>query len=85
MDDENATVVQIVLVPDQPAASPVLSAIAERYGASLSRQFDNTDDPALTPFWVATVPAAATEQFILSLRALPEVDGAYVKPGDSPA
>jgi len=78
----------IVVQMREPAASgpdgavpAALAAVARRLGLVLLPQFAGVSDPELARYLVAEAPASAdVESAAAELRALAEVDAAYVQP-----
>ena len=59
---------------------------AREAGATLAPQHPGVDDPTLSTYFDADVAdRGAAESLISALLALPEVDGAYLKPDEEPA
>ena len=70
---------------DPPAASSVLS-VARQLGATVAPQHAGVQDPILSRYFVARPPdRAAAERLVQALSAVPEVEGAYLKPDEEPA
>jgi hypothetical protein len=75
----------VVMLKERAAAGPVQST-TQAAGARLVPQHPGVDDAQLARFFVADVPDPGdAERLAETLRALDEVDGAYVKPAEEPA
>jgi len=75
-----------LLRPHDPATHSSVRAAARQAGATITPQHPGVDDPALSSYFVADVAdQAAAESLVSALLALPEVDGAYLKPDEEPA
>lgn len=69
-----------------PATDSSVAAAARHAGATIAPQHPGVDDPTLSTYFVADVAdRGAAESLVSALLALPEVDGAYLKPGEEPA
>lgn len=85
--------VHVVLRPAEGQRSPstpgilpeTVRALAASSGAAARPQFEGSADPSLSLFWLLRVPSQDADALVDGLRALPEVDGAYLKPTDEPA
>lgn len=87
MTSDRRVTVNVVLHPDAGARRlpESVAAVVEELGGTATPQFDGSDDPGLLPYWLATTPAEHADELAERLRAMPEVDGAYLKPGEEPA
>jgi hypothetical protein len=83
------TIVVQVRTPASRAANSIvpefLAEAARRLGLTLVPQFAGATDPELARYYVAEAPAAAdVEAAAAALRALNDVDAAYVQPEAAP-
>jgi hypothetical protein len=87
----------VVLVTEQEAArllrqheeqlpeSSVLS-VTRQLGATIAPQHPDVHDPTLSRYFVARLAEGVdAERLVDALSAVPEVEGAYVKPDEEPA
>jgi hypothetical protein len=88
----------VVLVTEQEAArllrppgdhvseaGSVLS-VTRQLGATIVPQHPGVGDPTLSRYFVVQLPERAlAERLVDALLAVPEVESAYVKPGEEPA
>ena len=69
----------------QATESLVLS-VARQLGATIAPQHPGVHDPTLSRYFFAQLAdRAAAERLAEVLAAVPEVESAYVKPGEEPA
>ncbi|GAB4100723.1 hypothetical protein [Sinomonas halotolerans] len=71
--------------PDPQALPEAVRRAAASSGAEPRAQFEGTADPSLSLFWLLRVRPEDADALVETLLALPEVDGAYLKPPDAPA
>ena len=79
---ETADIV-VVTKPGVSALPASVRQVAASFEADLRPQFAGTSEPTLSTFWSETAPIAHAADLITRLLALPEVEGAYLKPPDS--
>lgn len=76
--------VQVVLVPEAIAVPDEVQDAVQRHGARLEPARLGAGEDEMR-FRVVTAPAVDAESLVADLLSVSGVDGAYVKPQDSPA
>jgi len=79
----NVPELSAVLAENQLQLEPLFSGLAAR--ADLSAAAADQDAPDLSVFYQVQVGQDRLDEVAAQLRQLPQVDAAYVKPGDEPA
>jgi hypothetical protein len=87
MDSSRPVIVNFVLRPDVRSKTlpEAVAAVVEEFGGAATQQFQGTDDPNLSSYWLATTTAEHAPELASQLLGLPLVDGAYIKPAEEPA
>lgn len=67
-------------VSDRDEQSRTAFAKAEDFGSPLVAVHPQSDDPTLSRWFTAQVDNAKAAEFVETLRSLPDVTAAYVKP-----
>lgn len=73
----------VVLDPTHASVLADLRGWVTRSNAQLRPEFPGTEDPALSTFWIVSVPETDALELAASLNTLPGIEGAYIKPSDA--